>query len=244
MPRYRCFSASDRGRRYPLNEDSVGHTELPGGGVAAAVADGVGGRPGGACASRLAVQGLLAALGEDAGGERLLERLSAAALAANAAVRRGRREHAGYEEMATTLVAFAARDDEAALLSVGDSRAYLWRDSRLQCLTRDDTVAEQMLADGTLSAADLARSPYQHVLTRALGMADHCPVTAQPCPLRPGDLLLLCSDGLNKALSDGEIAAVLASAADAAAVGGLIAAANEAGGADNVTVLLIRLEES
>jgi serine/threonine protein phosphatase PrpC len=238
--RFQVHAASDTGRCRPLNEDSIGHYQTPDGRLVAALADGVGGRPGGALASRLAVTRVLEALAE-AGQD--AEALRAAALAANATVNSARAAHAGYEEMATTLIALLARGREAFLLHAGDSRGYRWRDGKLEPLTRDDTVAEQMVADGTLAPEDVGRTPYQHMLTRALGGRE-LPHSLSALTLRPGDRLLLCSDGLTKPLDDAAIAALLASAADgAAAVAALIDAANAAGGPDNVSVILISCEE-
>jgi protein phosphatase len=226
---------------HEINEDSVGHQLLETG-VVAVLSDGVGGKPGGAFASRLVVEGMLQGVGR---GQADAERLRQAAAAANTALRAARADHEGYEEMAATVVALLATAGEAAVLHAGDSRCYRWRQGELRALTRDDTVAEQMVADGTISAADAGRSPYQHLLTRAMGIQPELTCSLACFPILSGDLYLLCSDGLNKAIGDSAIAAVLAAAGDdAVALERLLTAANAAGGPDNVSIILVRCEEA
>lgn len=238
---YLIYSASDRGLRREINEDSHAQRRLPGG-LLAIVADGVGGHPGGAFASALAVEQILQAL-EPAAAAPLSDRLSAACQRANAALRQAQLSHQGYEQMATTLVALLAEEQRAALLHAGDSRCYRWRQRRLSLLTRDHTLAEQMVDEGTITPTDAARSPYQHILTRGLGLAGQLQYSLREISLQPGDLYLLCSDGLSKPLSDAEIAAVLAQHPATEAAKKLIEAANKAGGPDNITVILIRCVE-
>lgn len=239
---FRIYSATDPGLLRGINEDSIGHRRLSDG-IIAVIADGVGGNPGGAFASRLAVDEILHAA--ERGAEHPLEtRLIDACSAANRAVRRAQREHPGYEEMATTVVALLANEHQAVILHAGDSRCYLWREGSLTSLTRDHTVAEQMVDDGTIGPADVNRTPYQHILTRGLGLNDsfqHAVTNHQPVA---GDTYLLCSDGLSKPLGDGELAAVLQSVPLDQATDALIAAANQAGGPDNISVILVRCEET
>jgi serine/threonine protein phosphatase PrpC len=240
---YSIHGASHRGQVRERNEDSIGCRLLPDG-MVAAVADGVGGRPGGALASQTTTGQILRIVEHDSPGP-VADRLLAACRAANAAVRHAQREHPGCRDMATTVIAMLARGSEAALLHAGDSRCYRFRDGRLARLTRDDTVAEQMVADGTITAADAARTPYQHVLTRAIGMDDELACTLAREEVRSGDVYLLCSDGLSNAVSDDEIAVALAETADdGATVDRLIAAANAAGGPDNISVIIIRCLET
>lgn len=239
---FRIYSATDPGLLRGINEDSIGHRCLPDG-IIAVIADGVGGNPGGAFASRLAVDEILQAAAHSA--ERPLEaQLVDACSAANQAVRRAQREHSGYEEMATTVIALLASDRTAVILHAGDSRCYLWREGNLTPLTRDHTVAEQMVDDGTIGPADVNRTPYQHILTRGLGLNDSFQHTTASHQIAAGDTYLLCSDGLSKPLGDGELAAVLQSVPLDEAADALIAAANQAGGPDNISVILVRCEET
>lgn len=239
---YVIHGASDRGQRRAVNEDSIAYRQLPGG-VIAVVADGVGGQPGGAFASRLATEHILQAAQQEPPADPV-EQLDRLAARANAALRQAQASHQGYEEMATTVVALLARGHRAAVLHAGDSRCYRWRHGNLTLLTRDHTVAEQMVDDGTITPADVGRTPYQHILTRGFGLSDAFDHTLIELILEPGDVYLLCSDGLSKPLSDAEIAAVLSQTADAKATEALIAAANEVGGPDNISVILIRCVET
>ncbi len=239
---YVVHGRTDRGRSREVNEDSLGQRALPDG-MIAVVADGVGGQPGGAFASRLAVARILDSDALTAAAAPA-ERLAAACAEANAALREAQQTHAGYEDMATTVVALLAQAEQAAILHAGDSRCYRWRGGVLTLLTRDHTVAEQMVEDGPIPAAAAGRTPYQHILTRALGLDDSFEHTLIDSRLAPGDVYLLCSDGLSKPLADSELAAVLAEQTDAAAVEALIEAANDAGGPDNISVILIRCVET
>ncbi|MCC5812241.1 MAG: serine/threonine-protein phosphatase [Ectothiorhodospiraceae bacterium] len=207
----------------------------------AMVADGMGGHPGGDHASRSALD--RTALAADAGlpGRRPVEWLRQMVLDANRAVRSEQIRTPSHARMATTMVALLATGSSVAVAHLGDSRAYRLRDTRLTQLTTDHTVAQAMLDEGTYRPEDLARSPYRHVLTAGLGLEDEPePVVARHRSL-PGDLYLLCSDGLSNAIPDGEIAEILRDQATLATTAtSLIAAANAAGGPDNITVALVR----
>lgn len=242
MMTFRIYSATDTGRVRAINEDYVGQRALAEGFIAV-VADGVGGSPGGAFASRLVVEHILETAA-NISAQPPTERLALAGTSANEALRCAQREHPGYGDMATTVVAMLAQGGDAAILHAGDSRCYLWRNGSLSTLTRDHTVAEQMVDDGTITPADVNRTPYQHILTRALGLGDSFAHTVLQQPLQAGDTYLLCSDGLNKPLGDGELAAILKASPIAAAAEALIAAANQAGGQDNISVILIHCEET
>lgn len=240
---YLIYGASHRGQRREANEDSYAYQLLQHG-LIAVVADGVGGHPGGAFASALATEQILQAAAQASASAPLPEQLLATCSQANTALRQAQQTHSGYEQMATTVVALLARGPQAALLHAGDSRCYRWRHQRLSLLTRDHTLAEQMVEDGTIAPSDIARTPYQHILTRGLGLGNTLQHSLIEFDLEPGDLYLLCSDGLSKPLSDAEIAAALAHhQPEAAAAEALIDAANQAGGPDNISVILIRCLE-
>lgn len=205
------------------------------------IADGVGGQPGGARASGLAVQ---AVVGEferqwpdaEAGMGRALRE---AVAAANREVRRARGAEPEYAQMATTLIVAAARASGLMLAHVGDSRAYHCRGGVLTRLTRDHTVAQQMVDDGVLRPEQVDRVPYAHVLARAVGPAERVEAALTPLTWQPGDRVLLCSDGLNAALGEDTISAALAEPDLADAAARLIEESNRAGAPDNVTVLLL-----
>ncbi|MEX0729736.1 MAG: protein phosphatase 2C domain-containing protein [Aquisalimonadaceae bacterium] len=233
---------TDKGLSRARNEDSVGLHITPGADAAlAVVADGVGGNPGGDIASKLAVEHLLAAAGAGLPQRRLDNWLRQAVLAANHGVRRQQGRNDAHAGMATTIIAMLARGNRIAVAHLGDSRAYRLRGGRLTALTVDHTVAQAMFEEGTYSREDLARSPYQHVLTRGLGLMDtpDCPSLLHVSEV--GDQYLLCSDGLNKVLPERDIQRILTrQCSPQEHARALVTEANAAGGPDNITVALLQ----
>ncbi len=146
--------------------------------------------------------------------------------------------------MGTTLTAALVAGDEVSFGHVGDSRAYLLRDGELSQLTNDHSLVEELRRQGKLTKAQAAEHPQRSVITRALGPEPDVAVDTMTVQARPGDVFLLCSDGLTTMLSDDEVHAILerASSLDEAARR-LVRAANDRGGRDNITVILFRLEE-
>ncbi|HSR29517.1 MAG TPA: PP2C family serine/threonine-protein phosphatase [Anaerolineae bacterium] len=148
--------------------------------------------------------------------------------------------------MGSTLTLAVVEDDRATVAHVGDSRAYLWHDGRLRPLTEDHSVPGALLKQGQITANEAHEHPHRHVLYRCLGLKAGLQVDiTPPVPLHPGDALLLCSDGLWDMVYPTErLAAFLASEASPQAIcRRLVDAANDAGGEDNVTVVLVRMEE-
>jgi serine/threonine protein phosphatase PrpC len=242
---------SDPGRVRGHNEDSLGcvladtpvrsHTH----GWLFALADGVGGHEKGEVASRLAIETLLAGFREGVPGEPhppLLQRL---VQAANIQVyETGRAASPGGVAMATTIVACALRFDRAAIAHVGDSRCYLIRQGRANLLTRDHTVVNDQMRLGILSAKDAAQSEARHLLSRSLGNDLFVGVETSDHQIFPGDVFLLCSDGLHGAVKAGEIGEMVTRTPrlhDAA--NNLVALANERDGDDNISVQLIRVRD-
>ena len=227
---------TDRGCLRRRNEDAVAVDDALG---LAALADGMGGLPDGDLASREAVAAALAWLkAMDDGGHDALAR---AVLAANARVRALAEERGAV--MGTTLELLALDGDGACRLAhVGDSRAYLWRDGRLSRLTRDDSLVQELVDRGAMNADEAARSPQRNVITRAVGLEAHVEPALMRVTLARDDLLLLCSDGLWDMLDDAGIAAHLEAAGGdlPRCAAALVAAANDAGGADNIAVVLAR----
>jgi serine/threonine protein phosphatase PrpC len=227
---------SDTGRQRRANEDA--YLARP---PLFAVADGMGGAQAGEVASRIAVESFddrLPAVGTPE------QRLTAAARAANEAIHRlsvADRERAG---MGTTLTAVHVGADEVVVAHVGDSRAYRLRDGRLEPLTRDHSLVQALIDEGRLSAQEAANHPQRSIITRALGPEPDVEVEIHTYPARPGDVFLLCSDGLTSMLDEETIERVLLQSGRLAEAGDrLVAAANAAGGRDNITVVLFRLEE-
>jgi len=245
--RIQAASATDRGLRRPDNEDA--HVAEPELGIFC-VADGMGGHAAGEVASRLAVEAFSREMerlsGAPAPDGTLEERLRRAAATANRAILDAARADPATEGMGTTLtaVALAPGRDAFAGVHIGDSRAYLFRDGTLRQLTTDHTWVQQQVDAGKLSPLEARRHPYASVLTRALGLAANPEFDTFGGDLRPGDMLLLCSDGLTGMVEDDELAFILAKDSSLEAhVQELIDAANRNGGFDNITVILIRAGE-
>jgi len=191
----------------------------------------------------LAVETLLVGFGEAVAGEpnpSLLQRL---VQAANIQVyETGRAASPGCIAMATTIVACAFRYDRVAIAHVGDSRCYLIRQGRASLLTRDHTVVNDQIRLGILSAREAAQSKTRHLLSRSLGNDLFVGVETADHQTLPGDVFLLCSDGLHGSVENGDIAGIVTRAArlqDAAS--SLVALANERDGGDNISVQLIRV---
>jgi protein phosphatase len=236
-----CAVRSDVGRKRDFNEDFFGVD--PASGVFA-VADGLGGHVAGRRASETAVHSFLAACATaaDAGDENPLAFLRRAFRQANQAIRALAASDPALRGMGTTLAALYVRGAEAAIAHVGDSRVYLLRGEKLHALTLDHSMVADLVAFRRLAPAAAQRHPQRHVITRALGVSPGLEPDAGMLRLRPDDAFVLCTDGICAALSEDEIARVLALAGpdlDAAA-DDLISLANERGGEDNATVVIVR----
>jgi serine/threonine protein phosphatase PrpC len=241
--RLSSFAGTDVGRLRSGNEDS--HLR---GRTVFAVADGLGGHQGGEVASAMAVEPLAALDGHAfADAREAAEALAEAIREANLAILRRARSDPELWGMGTTVTAAAVAGDRVLQLAhVGDSRAYLLRaGAPLRQLTIDHTVVQEAVARGLLTRQQAAVHPQRGVVTRAVGLDPQVPVDLpEPLELEPGDQVLLCSDGLTEVVDDEPIAAVLASQADGDdACSALIAAANQGGGPDNVTVVLLRVAD-
>jgi len=147
--------------------------------------------------------------------------------------------------MGTTIVAGLVAGTTLTIGSAGDSRCYLVRDSQMQQLTKDDSWVSAALGEGILSSDDVERHPLRNVITKAVGARDSIELDLVEHTLQPGDVLLLCSDGLHGMVNDGDIARLLLSSLESleGATARLVDAANQAGGRDNVTAVLLRYSE-
>jgi serine/threonine protein phosphatase PrpC len=236
---------SDVGTIREGNEDYIGHclpetpVEARSRGWLFALADGVGGRDHGEIASRTAVESVLAGFRSASPGEVLSGLLPRLVQQANSDVHdAGLSLRPAGNAMATTLVLCSLRYDRVVVAHVGDSRCYLIRRGRAQALTSDHTVANEQRRLGLRS--DQAAT--SHILSRAVGTELFVNVDCSEHTTLPGDILLLCSDGLHGALPDGEIASLVTRTPDLkAAAHQLVAIANERDGSDNVSVQLIRV---
>ena len=227
---------TDTGRQRRDNEDSA-FARAP----VFVVADGMGGAQAGEVASKLAVEAFQRELPREGPP---LQRLVECAQAANRRIyeiSRTEHERAG---MGTTLTAVYVDDSALAVAHVGDSRAYLFRDGALTRMTQDHSLVEELVRHGKLTEEQAAEHPQRSIITRALGIDPEVEVDTWTYPARAGDVVLLCSDGLTSMIDEKQIAAVLTRESDLDRAGELlIAAANGAGGRDNITVILFRLED-
>lgn len=249
-PRLSVAMQSDTGRTRANNEDAIVHEDSLG---LLVLADGMGGYNAGEVASRLAATTVLDSVRrhyaealpepESGGAARLLRD---AIHSAHGVIRAAATTEPQYAGMGTTIVCGLVHGDRLSVAHVGDSRLYLWRDGQLQQLTRDHSLVEEMIARGAYAREDASRFVRRNIVTRALGIEPGMEVELSEHPLQPGDVLLLCSDGLTDMIDDPAIAAILGNQADnlASATETLIAAANAQGGRDNISVMLARVEAS
>jgi PPM family protein phosphatase len=236
---------SDCGPVREHNEDFIGHAvpsnpaQARNRGWIFTLADGVGGQDRGEVASQLAVETVLAEHAKAPAGENSSALLARAIQAANHCV-----YEAGHGGIATTLVTCALRFDRATIAHVGDSRCYLIRRGRPQLLTQDHTVVNEQLRLRIFSEREARGAVTRNVLSRSIGINLFVAPEISEHTVRPGDLLLLCSDGLHGAVPDETIARIAASGASLIeAAQQLIAIANQSDGGDNVSVQLIRVKD-
>jgi PPM family protein phosphatase len=230
--RFRVGARTDVGRVREGNEDSL-LAQQP----LFAVADGMGGHQGGEVASKLALETLKKA----ADGQVALVQV---VHQANRAVFDKAAQDPGLAGMGTTLTVFLVDGNTLRLAHVGDSRAYLLRDGQLQQITRDHTVVQRMVDEGRITAPEAQIHPQRSILTRALGVDEDVQVDQASIEPQPGDRLLLCSDGLTGMIEEDVILRILTQEPDPqAASDALVEAANQAGGQDNVTAMVLDVVE-
>lgn len=224
---------SDTGRVRSSNEDSL-LVDAP----LFAVADGMGGANAGEVASAIAID----TLHTHRGGETALAK---AIETANGAIHTSSTTDAARKGMGTTVTALLVDGDDVVIGHVGDSRAYLYRAGRLQRLTDDHSLVEELVRRGALSPEEAERHPQRSVITRALGAEPGVDIDMLRFAAEPDDVYLLASDGLTGMVGDGEIERILAEPGDLQSrADRLVDAANQAGGEDNVTVILVALERA
>lgn len=210
----------------------------------AILADGMGGHRAGDVASQLAVNELGNAWNatEITDSEKATQWLIQHIQKVNDQIHEKGQENAELNGMGTTIVAVALIADQFALANVGDSRAYLLRDHSLIQLTEDHSLVNELVKSGQISKEIAANHPRRNVLTRSVGMPSTVEVDVATHYFAESDYLLLCSDGLTNMLADQEIAQIIEESSSLeSAVEQLIADANNRGGVDNITVLLIKI---
>jgi PPM family protein phosphatase len=246
---------SDVGRKRKGNEDA--HSVDRDHGLFV-VADGMGGHAAGEVASRIAVDAINEFVSLTAGNDEITwpfglddtisydgNRLKTAIRHANRKVLEATHERADLEGMATTVAAVLVDRDIANIAHVGDSRIYLWSGESLTQLTSDHSWVNEQILTGVISPEQARSHPLRNVVTRALGGRADLIVDVQSRKMQGGDVLLLCSDGLTTMIPDDEIARILGeSGGDVSqSANALVDGANERGGEDNITVVLLKFEE-
>jgi len=218
------------------------------------VADGMGGHASGEVASQIAVETLANFFIDTARDKEITwpyrenrevaydeNRLVTGIMLANRRIYETAQSDGRYKGMGTTLVSLTCGPQGAYLAHVGDSRGYRIREGGIEQVTEDHSLLNDYLKVHKLSAEDIEHFPHKNVIVRALGMKDSVAVDVHKCAVRPGDVYLLCSDGLSGMISDAEILKVVQGAQGdlERACRELIAAANSNGGQDNITVVLV-----
>lgn len=230
------IAKTDTGRQRRGNEDCV--LARP---PVFVVADGMGGAQAGEVAAGIAVEAFAQGL---SGSGTVEQRLATRAREANRRIfeiASTQRERAG---MGTTLTAAYLDDSQLVIAHVGDSRAYLFRDGSLKRLTQDHSLVDELVRRGKLTEEEAAEHPQRSIITRALGPEPDVEVDTWTYPVRAGDVVLLCSDGLTSMISEERVGDILARSGELEdAAQALINEANQAGGRDNITVVLVRLED-
>ena len=221
------------------------------------VADGMGGHAAGEVASRLAVETIQEWMekylsGADAAivgpaaaaGSAEANFLLSSIRLANRIIFDSAKDRREYTGMGTTVVAVLAPGDRFVLANVGDSRIYRIRRDQIVQVSRDHSFVQQQVDNGMMSPVEAHQSQYRHMITRALGLRESVDVDLTEEPAHPGDVLVLCSDGLSDLLDDEEILAAVQNHGDDLdrACQALVERANAKGGDDNITVLVIRAE--
>ncbi len=226
---------SDVGRARQGNEDNY-FVQAP----LFVVADGMGGAQAGEVASELAVEAFRGGLADGSALDGLVAKIQLA----NRSIHEKSRSGSEYQGMGTTCTAAYVTQDEVVLAHVGDSRCYLLRDGELTRLTHDHSLVGELMDRGKLTEEQAETHPQRSVITRALGIEDAVKVDRERIAARAGDVFLLCSDGLTSMVREAQLAGLLVEEQALEQAGrALIAAANAAGGRDNITVVLFRIDE-
>lgn len=234
-------AATDTGRVRTENEDAF--VALP---MVYGVADGMGGHAAGEVASAIAAGTLRDRLGA---GAESVDVVVAAVVEANASIFQGAHSNAAQRGMGTTLTAMVVLVDGAgqrrlAIVNVGDSRSYVMRAGRLRRVTIDHSYVQELVSTGHITEIEARSHPRRNIVTRALGIEPNVRVDTWVLPFVQGDRYVLCSDGLVDEVDDAEIAELmLAHPSPQSAAEALVAAANEHGGRDNVTVVVVDVLE-
>ncbi len=244
---FEFFSQTDTGRFRTNNEDSV--LVDPAGGVAV-LADGMGGYNAGEVASQMACEFIcgesvrwLQQAAQTATDVDVRRAMDICVDNANRAIFNAANSNADYAGMGTTLVLSVFRPGRVLIGHIGDSRAYRWREGQLQQITRDHSLLQEQIDAGILTPEQAQFAANKNLVTRALGVEDLVLMETHLHDVQSGDIYLMCSDGLSDMLRDPQIAEVMSAHTNLPEMGeALVAQANDAGGRDNIAVVLVRAQ--
>ena len=244
------MAATDIGRVRDHNEDDYvalgGKESPPGVDALLVVADGMGGHAAGEVASKMTVEGIVRSLNDQREEVSKLEGNAFGAFLGKVLGEVNQEVWQAAQEddkrgMGTTCTLVAIRGDQLFLAHIGDSRAYLLREGERHQVSKDHSWVEDAVDQGVISRDQARTHPNRNVITRAIGLDQQPQIDTYVMPLTDGDLLLLCSDGLNSMIPDEEIQRILAGSGQEEVCQALIDAANDQGGHDNITVLVAKL---
>jgi protein phosphatase len=244
---YTFCTKTDPGRARENNEDSVAFDDATRLGV---LADGMGGYNAGEIASGMATAFIksemarwLSEIGKNAKSKEIRRALEICVDNANRSIFNAANSNSQYSGMGTTLVVAVFQGEKIMLGHIGDSRCYRLRDGDFQQITKDHSLLQEQIDAGLLTVEQAATSSYKNLVTRALGVDDTVSLDLNEYDVQPGDLYLMCSDGLTDMVPDAEIASILQGQSVIEQKSEqLITAANEHGGRDNISVLLVQAE--
>jgi protein phosphatase len=240
---------TDPGRVRDHNEDFVAFKEPADANQAARngwlyiVADGVGGADAGEVASQFATEQTILNYLADAETADWGHRLYQAMQTANTELRQMVSDQTTGNRMATTMVAAVLHDHSATLANVGDSRGYHWQNGTLQQITKDHSLVARLLEEGAITEEEAVNHPRKNVILHSLGSENTPQIDLYHVLLEPGEQLVLCSDGLTRHVSDQEIADIIGEQTPAEAADTLIKLANDRGGEDNISVIVLKIGE-
>lgn len=251
MPEWMVESSqlSDVGRKRRHNEDYVGFYEpgqiadLETRGRLYVLADGVGGAAAGEIASQYTVKKIIYSYYQSSDDDAATQ-LRRAIEGANADIFAQNLRRTDHREMATTVVAAVIQGNRLTVANVGDSRAYIVRGESIEQITEDHSLVAELISDGSITAEQAETHPYRNVILRSVGAHETVQVDIFSRLLAPGDLLILCSDGLLRHVNDQELADIARAYSPSEAAQRLVSLANERGGDDNITISITHISNS
>jgi serine/threonine protein phosphatase PrpC len=207
-----------------------------------AVADGMGGHSAGQIASELSLKVFIRSYYSDT-SPNVEDSLTRAVKEANAYVVDVARTIPGRNGMGATLTAAVVRDDDLYIAQVGDSRCYLLREGRLEQITEDHSWVAEQVRLGSMTQSEAEQSPFRNVITRSMGGSPEVEPDLLAVKIQQGDRYLLCSDGLSGMVSDEELTELLGTGSPSVIAWKMVDRANEQGGKDNITALILQVQE-